>query len=479
MTATPWTSAPAAPSEPPASLEVDHPADRAVLVACAVAAVGADLALRSGVPGLAAAVAPAAACASLVATRRFPNPQARALLALAPLATAFVALRTSGAVVAPSVLAAALVVGIAAGVARDGSLFDLTFPGVAGRLGLTTTHGLLGPAFLLKPLTRVGSVRRLGPAVLRGLALGLPVVVALVALLASADAVFASLFHLPDLGDLALDVFLLGLGAVVAAALLRHASARSAALPLGGAPTLGRLEARMVLGGLCGVYTAFAAVQVAVAGGAADRILSAEGLTYAEYARQGFVQLLAAAGLTAVVLLCVRSCGRGDRVSTALVLVAVALTEVVVALAVHRLSLYEDAYGLTLLRLAAVAGAVWIGIAFLLLGVAAAGVGAGRSWLPGALGAAALAGLLVWNLANPAAVVARRNLERVTVDPVYLAGLGDDAVPSVVAHLDRLDPVVRADLVARVCARAPEPRSAFEWNRAAARAADTRATLGC
>ena len=190
---------------------------------------------------------------------------------------------------------------------------------------------------------------------------------------------------------------------------------------------------------------------------------------------------MAAAGLTAVVLLCVRACGpRGDRTITALLLAAVALTEVVVALAVHRLSLYEDAYGLTLLRLTATAGAVAIGVVFLLIGFAVAGVGSQRSWLPGAVGILGLVGLLAWNLVDPAALVARRDLDRGKIDPAYLAGLGDDAVPSIVARLDRLDPAVRSELVRLVCGAAGPTRSGpLEWNRAATRAVEARGTLGC
>jgi len=431
--------------------------------------------------GLAAATVPAAVCVALVATRRFPNPQARALLALAPVVAAFLGLRTSGAAVAPDMLAAALLVGLAAGLARGGSLLDLTFPGVAGRLAVTTTHGLLGPAFLLGPFRRLTAPRAGSWALVRGLSIGLPIVAILTGLLASADAVFASLLRLPDVADLGLHLLLLGLGAWVAATVLRHASARTAELPMGPAPVLGRLEARIVLGGLCGVYATFAAAQVVVAVGAADRILSEEGLTYAEYARRGFFQLLAAAGVTAVVLLCVRASGAlGDTASTVLVLLAVALTEVVVAVAVHRLSLYEDAYGLTLLRLVAVAGALWIGAVFLLIGMAVAGVGPERSWLPGAIGAAALIALLAWNLADPAALVARRNLDRAKPDAAYLSGLGDDAVPTIVARLPRLDPAIRADLVQRLCAHTHEARRGpLEWNQAATRANQARRTLAC
>jgi len=481
MTTTPWTSAPPVPFEPPASLRVERPADAAVVAACLVAAVGADVALRSDRPGLAAAVVPIAVCASLVATRRFPNTQARALLALVPVVTAFLALRTSGAALVPAVAAAALLAGLAAGLARGGSLFDLTFPAAAGRLALTSTHGLLGLGFLLRPFGRLVAGRPGSWAMARGLAIGLPLMAVLVALLASADAVFASLLRPPDLSDVSTHLALLLLGAGLAAALLRHASARTAALPLAPAPSLGAVEARIVLGGLCGVFAAFVAAQLAVAAGAADRILSEEGLTYAEYARRGFFQLLAAAGLTAVVLLCVRACEpRGDRTVTALLLAAVALTEVVVALAVHRLSLYEDAYGLTLLRLAATAGVVAIGVVFLLIGFAVAGVGSQRSWLPGAAGILGLVGLLAWNLVDPAALVARRDLDRGKIDPTYLAGLGDDAVPTIVARLDGLDPAARSELVRLVCGAAPPTRSGpLEWNRAATRAVEARGTLGC
>ena len=480
MTATSWTSAPPAPFEPPASLKVAHPADAAALGTCAVAAVGADLALRSGVAVLAGAAVPVAVCASLIATRRFPNRQARALLVLAPVLTAFLAVRSNEAALVPNIPAAAVLVAAAAGLARGGSLLDLTFPRLAGRLALTVTHGLLGPEFLVRPLGRLTSSGRWW-ALARGLAIGLPVVAALAALLASADAVFASLLKLPDLSDLALHLILLAFGAAVAASLLRQASAASADLPLGSAPTLGRLEARVVLGGLCSLYAAFAASQLAVAAGAADRILAEEGLTYAEHARRGFFQLLAAAGLTAVVLLCLRACGlHGDRVGTALAIVAVTLTEVVVAVALHRLSLYEDAYGLTLLRLAATAGALWIGLVFLLIGLALAGVGAGRSWLPGAVAATAVLALLAWNLADPAALVARRDLERADVDATYLASLGDDAVPTIVGRLDRLDPTVRADLSSQVCVRGAKPRTGLlEWNLATSRATAARRTLGC
>ena len=105
------------------------------------------------------------------------------------------------------------------------------------------------------------------------------------------------------------------------------------------------------------------------------------------------------------------------------------LTLVVVASALQRMSLYTDAYGLTRLRLVVVVFEVWLGL--VVLGVVVAGLSLRGGWLPRAAvltGAALLLGLAV---ANPDAVVARTNLDRLEatgkVDDRYLLGLSDDA----------------------------------------------------
>ena len=59
------------------------------------------------------------------------------------------------------------------------------------------------------------------------------------------------------------------------------------------------------------------------------------------------------------------------------------------------------------------------------------------------------------NVANPEALVARHNLERLAdgqaVDSAYLAeGLSLDAVPTIVDRLPTLDPFTQADLLARI-----------------------------
>ena len=137
--------------------------------------------------------------------------------------------------------------------------------------------------------------------------------------------------------------------------------------------------------------------------------------------------------------------------------------------AVARLGLYEDAFGLTMLRLYSKVFAVWIGVVFVLL---APRPGrrrpAGRAWLPaGAAVAAGLLALFALNLANPEAVVVRHNVafaERSgRFDPDYLTELSDDAVPALVKALPRLDPEARRVVLDRVCQMGSAGQPTRSW----------------
>src|SRR5207253_165882 len=110
---------------------------------------------------------------------------------------------------------------------------------------------------------------------------------------------------------------------------------------------------------------------------------------------------------------------------------AVVLTLVMVAVALRRLDLYQQAFGLTTLRFVSTAFAWWVAAAFVLLGVTLAGVQPGRAWLLPAAGIAGLTVLFALNVANPDQVVARRNVDRFhrtgALDPAYLTTLSEDA----------------------------------------------------
>jgi hypothetical protein len=117
------------------------------------------------------------------------------------------------------------------------------------------------------------------------------------------------------------------------------------------------------------------------------------------------------------------------------------LTLVVVASALYRMGLYQDAYGFTRLRLLVDVFEGWLGL--VVLGVLVAGIRLRGWWLPRMAllsGAALLLGLA---LANPDAWIARHNIDRYEatgkIDRFYLGGLSADAVPTLVEKLPRAD----------------------------------------
>jgi hypothetical protein len=448
------------------------PADGRVLVGVAAAAVATDLAVRSGVAGLAGALLVAVAAAALLASGRLHTRSARLAIAAAPVFGVWLAIRASPWLVPLDVLAAGGLLALGASLARGGSLTDLTIPRVALRAVHAGVHAVAAPAFVAAPLRavreQVGGGRRaeLGVRIVRGVLLAAPILVLLGVLLASADAVFASFLRVDvDPVTPAQHVAALAAGAWGAAALLRVASVTPPGRLPALRPPIGAVEACVVLAGLCGLFAAFTAAQLVALSEGGRHVLATAGLTYAEYARSGFFQLLAVAVITLGVLLLLRAATglatSGQRATfTTLAEVAVALTLVVVVVAVRRLNLYQDAFGLTMLRLYSELFSYWIGAVFLFLGAALAGVGHGRGWLVGAAVATGLALLLTLNVANPEAVVARDQLAGTRqvrrIDVAYVARLSEDAIATVAARLPGLDPAARADLRARLCAAEPD-----------------------
>jgi len=454
-------------------LGVERPADRRAVVATLAAAAMTDLAVRSGVAVIAGAVLVALVAAALVASRRVVNPQALALLGTAVAFGACLAVRTSPWLIPFDILAIGGLLVLAASLGRGGSVFDLTIPAVVARGLHALAHGLAAPGFLVGAVDRHRERAGTAFAVLRGLALAVPLLVVLGLLLASADAVFAGFFGGWSPETVVVHAVLLTVGAWGMAGLLRVASASPAPVAPALAFRLGRLEASIVLGSLVALFAAFATAQLIALSGGGRHVLETAGLTYAEYARTGFFQLIAVATITLGALLGLRSLTDLDDPTTrrrfvVLAEVALALTLVVVFVALRRLDLYQDAFGLTMLRLYSQVFAVWVGGVFVLLAVSLAGAGRGRSWLPAIAAATGLAALLALNVANPEAVVVRHNVDFAAssgrFDPAYLAGLSDDAVPALEKALPRLQPEARARVLETICATRPAPRGIWAYN---------------
>ncbi len=363
--------------------------------------------------------------AGVAGAGRRPHPLFAALaLALASMP----AVRAAGWVVAVDVVAALAAGAFALGRLPVHAAFQLPHGlGVAGRALRTLLPERRGDA--------------IGP-VLRGSALAVVLVAAFGGLFASADGAFAELAGdaLPaqlDAGDLTLRA-LLGMLALALAGTL----ALPAVTVTRGEPrlTAGRLEWLIPLVALDLLFAAFVAVQFTVLFGGDRHVLETAGLGYGEYARHGFLELLAVAALTLGVIATAVHRARGDARLLRIVLgVLIALTAVVLASAVKRLGLVEDAYGFTNVRFAGHAIVFWLGGLFALL--AAAGVSArvaGRARVVAAAGT--LAFVLGVSLLNPEGWVARENAERQArtgrLDASYAAGLSADATPAL-ARLPR------------------------------------------
>jgi len=304
------------------------------------------------------------------------------------------------------------------------------------------------PRFTLEPLVaRPGFLRRIGPA-LRGTALGALLLLVFGFLFANADRAFAEIVGellVPDI-DLSLlparilvfGVVLLGSGALILAS-RRHVGvggeARAVQLPGG----LGRTEWITALTLLDLLFAGFVAVQVAVFFGGREHVLGTTGLTFAEYARQGFFQLVAVGALTfAVIAATVRWARRVSRTDQWILRVLLGslsvLALVILASAFRRLMLYESVFGYTRLRISVHAVIVWMAAVFLALLVA--GVRMRAAWLPRAVVALSVLGLMAFTMLDPDRFIASRNVDRYLetgkVDLHYLSGLSADAVPALV-----------------------------------------------
>jgi hypothetical protein len=305
-------------------------------------------------------------------------------------------------------------------------------------------------------------------------------------LFSAADAAFATVLHtiLPtvDAQQLVPRIFtgLFVAGAVLAGCFLLAAPPRYDGDT--GRRRLRRAEWALPVGALVALFTLFVGVEAAVLFGGARHVLATDGLTYAEYARQGFWQLLAVTVLTLLIIGVVarfahRDSG-ADRVWLRVLLGTLSLLAlVVVASAMSRMWTYEEAYGFTVLRLLVSGCELWLGLAFLL--IMAAGVKLDGRWVPRAAAQAGAVFLVALVALNPDAFITDRNIDRFQstgiIDTGYLATLSVDALPA----LARLEPARRACVTGPIAQTLAElgPDAWWQWNLARANAAAELATL--
>jgi hypothetical protein len=369
--------------------------------------------------------------------------------------------------------------------------------GYVGALAAAAGHAAFGTPLTLASVDWQGVSRQSSEharwrhvaAVARGSAIALPLIILFGGLFISADAVFASIVTDVvrfDLDTLASHILLTGFLTWVSVGYLRG-SLTGAPLPVSGAPrpllTITELGTALGLVGL--LFLVFVIVQFRYLFGGSDLVHVTPGLTYAEYARRGFFELVAVVVLMRPLLLAADSVLRRSRTRDEVVFRVLAGAHIVLVLAVlasamQRMRLYQAVYGLTEDRFYATGMLLMMGAVLLWF---AATVLRGRrgSFAFGTLIIAGATGVVL-NAVNPDAIIARVNIARAgtalpgtqqQLDVAYATSLSADAVPVLIDAL----PEIRGDASGRIAQRLllrwapdePAPLRTWNWSEARAR----------
>jgi len=252
------------------------------------------------------------------------------------------------------------------------------------------------------------------------------------------------------------------------------APAQSAA-PWRWTPRRGFAEVGTGLGLVAALFLAFVLVQVHYLFGGAELVRATASLTYAEYARRGFFELVMVAALSVPMLLVADwAVDKGDAAGTRRVRwlagLVVVLLFVILASALERMRLYTVAYGLTEQRLYATAFMAWVAV---VLGWLVATVLRGRRGRFAAGSAvAAVATLVVLSFANPDAMIVRVNAARVAegraFDADYVKALSLDAAPALLSALPALPRHDRCALAPTLERWRASAEGGARWNLAVA-----------
>jgi hypothetical protein len=309
---------------------------------------------------------------------------------------------------------------------------------------------------------------------LRGLAIAIPMVILFGALFMSADAVFqrmvTSAFHVDPERSGSHLVY------IVVCAWLAGGFLRSIATPEPAANgeskpvfTLGMAEIGIALGMLNLLFLSFVIIQIRYLFGGDQLVQVTAHLTYADYSRRGFFELVAVAALMLPVLLHAHTVlspktASSGRLFAALSGVNILLLFVIIGSAIHRMRLYQAAYGLTELRFYTTAFMFWLAVVFVWFAVTVL-TGRRSRFTLGAM-VSGLAAIGILHAVNPDAYIVRANVSRIatgkTFDASYAAGLSEDAIPELVTSFSKL-PAEKQALVAETLAKRRSRSDSRDW----------------
>ncbi len=326
--------------------------------------------------------------------------------------------------------------------------------------------------------------------VIRGILLAIPVLFVFLLLFSSADLIFQQYVS----GLITIDIepetifrAILVLVATLAyigayAYLFREGENQATVQPTSTKHRFGHIESSILLGSVNTLFFLFILIQLTYLFGGESNI-SAQGFTYAEYARRGFFELIAVAIISFLLLLTteqyvVKQASNhvlGFKVlSTTLVIQVM----VIMASAFIRLSLYEQAYGFTILRLYSHAFIILLAAIFCVL-LYKIHIDKRENTFAFRIATSIILFLAAMNAVNPDAFVARRNIERFDttgkLDIYYLGQLSDDAIPETIKVLDISDEDLRKGFARELYMHAQNNNAPYlskwqSWNIARMRA---------
>ncbi|MET8153982.1 DUF4173 domain-containing protein [Actinoplanes sp. NPDC049668] len=332
---------------------------------------------------------------------------------------------------------------------------------------------------------------RRNPGIARRVAfsVGLTVVVLFVfgALLSSADVAFSTLLDkaVPpfDIGSIFKWIFLAVVGGLIAVAGTYTLSAPPAtgSLDTDGRSRFGLVEWAPACAALVLLFAGFVAVQFTVLFGGATHVLETSGLSYAQYARSGFWQLVAVTLLSLALLAALARWARRDEPRERMLLrvllgLLCGLSVVIVVSALTRMWAYQRVYSFTGERIFVMSFELLLGVVFIM--IAAAGIKWQGRWIPGATVGLAVLMLLGLAVLDPEGYAASRNAVRYEhtgkIDAWYLRALSADATPA----LTRLPDPVRRCTLSWIADDLREPDPWYAWNLGRARARAALERLG-
>ena len=345
------------------------------------------------------------------------------------------------------------------------------------QVGFSAMFGMMPLVLADVSLRQVAHARGAARAIvwLRAVLLAIPLLLVFGGLFASADPVFARImgqaFRI-DAEVVASHFVLSGFIAWVVGGFLRASVLSSGRatwsdrLPDG---ALGLTEVSVALGSLVVLFAAFVGVQLRYFFGGDTLVQATAGMSYADYARRGFFELVMVSALVLPVLLSAnallrRDTPRADRVYRILASTLIALLAVIMYSALARMRLYQSVYGMSVDRLYATVFMCWLALVFVWF-AATVLRGRGGKFVAGVL-VSAWGTLFALNVANPVANVAGANVARADrgkpLDVSYLQSLGADAAPALAGYLVRKPLVPPAEWATQAADSASSVTSAQE-----------------